>query len=201
MPMSVDLDMQGGTPCFAGTRVPVKALFDAIEGGSSLEKFLSKYPSVSDDQARRVLQQAEYLIETQAPCNATDPNEPIANDISRLEGALDEAGSILRRLDEDGNPVVDRKALARAADFLRRSTIKSRMSFRRTMQMPTIGPGPDGSVDLHWLTQDSETLVNIPADPASPVTFYGDDREGNSVKGSLVSDDNGGLVLWLTMKQ
>jgi uncharacterized protein (DUF433 family) len=35
----------GGTPCFAGTRVPVQILFDYLEDGAPLSEFLSRSPS------------------------------------------------------------------------------------------------------------------------------------------------------------
>jgi len=35
-----DPEIMSGTLCFAGTRVPVKNLFDYLEGSSSLEEFL-----------------------------------------------------------------------------------------------------------------------------------------------------------------
>ena len=35
----IDPDILGGTPCFAGTRVPVKILFDYLEGGDNLDAF------------------------------------------------------------------------------------------------------------------------------------------------------------------
>src|SRR5689334_10468356 len=44
-----------GEPCFAGTRVPVKALFDYVEGGESLEVFLSDFEGVTRAQAEAVL--------------------------------------------------------------------------------------------------------------------------------------------------
>jgi len=37
----------GGTPVFRGTRVPVKALIDYLEGGDTIEIFLQDFPSVS----------------------------------------------------------------------------------------------------------------------------------------------------------
>jgi uncharacterized protein (DUF433 family) len=64
--ISVDPDIQGGTPCFAGTRVPVKSLFDAIERGRSLDYFLEQFPSVTAEQAREVLRQADRLLEATA---------------------------------------------------------------------------------------------------------------------------------------
>ena len=44
-------DILGGTPVFKGTRVPVRALFDYLEAGRSLDKFLDDFPSVSKTQA------------------------------------------------------------------------------------------------------------------------------------------------------
>ncbi len=44
-----------GTPVFSGTRVPVKHLFDYLEGGKSLEEFLDQSPTVSREQAVAVL--------------------------------------------------------------------------------------------------------------------------------------------------
>ena len=39
-----DPDILGGTPVFVGTRVPVQALIDYIEGGHSLDEFLDAFP-------------------------------------------------------------------------------------------------------------------------------------------------------------
>ena len=47
----VDPDIMSGTPCFAGTRVPVRGLLDYLEAGDSLDKFLEQFPTVSRDQA------------------------------------------------------------------------------------------------------------------------------------------------------
>ncbi|MGI8668486.1 MAG: DUF433 domain-containing protein [Aridibacter sp.] len=48
-----------GTPVFAGTRVPIKNLFDYLEGGESLEDFLEGFPPVTRKQAVAVLEIAE----------------------------------------------------------------------------------------------------------------------------------------------
>jgi uncharacterized protein (DUF433 family) len=52
----------GGTPVFAGTRVPVKTLFDYLEAGDSLEIFLDEFPSVTRDQAIAALELAREVI-------------------------------------------------------------------------------------------------------------------------------------------
>ena len=41
----------GGEPVFQGTRVPLKILFEYLEGGETLDKFLEQYPSVSRELA------------------------------------------------------------------------------------------------------------------------------------------------------
>ena len=47
----VDPDRMSGEPCFKGTRVPVQALIDHIEGNSTLDNFLDGFPSVTREQA------------------------------------------------------------------------------------------------------------------------------------------------------
>ena len=46
----------GGTPVFAGTRVPVQTLFDYLEEGDSLDEFLDDFPAVSREHAIKVLE-------------------------------------------------------------------------------------------------------------------------------------------------
>jgi uncharacterized protein (DUF433 family) len=65
-PILIDPEIQGGTPCFAGTRVPVKSLFRALERGRSIEYFVEQFPTVSKDQVQSVLRQAEMLVEKNA---------------------------------------------------------------------------------------------------------------------------------------
>lgn len=53
-----DPQILGGTPCFAGTRVPVASLADYLARGYNLDYFLSQFPTVTRDQAQQVLQLA-----------------------------------------------------------------------------------------------------------------------------------------------
>jgi uncharacterized protein (DUF433 family) len=58
-----DPEKLGGTPVFMGTRVPVKNLFDYLETGETLEAFLDDFPSVTREQALRVLEVSrQYLL-------------------------------------------------------------------------------------------------------------------------------------------
>ena len=60
--ITVDPDIHSGTPVFAGTRVPVKTLFDHLEAGDSLEVFLDDFPSVSRELAIAVLEEARAAL-------------------------------------------------------------------------------------------------------------------------------------------
>lgn len=63
-----DPDILGGTPVFVGTRVPVQALIDFIEGGHSLEAFLDSFPTVSRELAVAALEQAKaHLVADARP--------------------------------------------------------------------------------------------------------------------------------------
>ena len=59
--ITVSKERLGGTPVFAGTRVPVKTLFDYIEGGDPLDEFLVDFPNVSKEHAVAVLEYAQGL--------------------------------------------------------------------------------------------------------------------------------------------
>jgi uncharacterized protein (DUF433 family) len=61
-PVKIDPEIMHGTPCFAGTRVPVKILFDYLADNRSLDFFLEQYPTVEKEQAIAVLDQAEKLV-------------------------------------------------------------------------------------------------------------------------------------------
>lgn len=55
-------DRLGGTPVFAGTRVPVQTLIDYLEGGNPLSEFLEDFPSVTREQAIGVLELAKEML-------------------------------------------------------------------------------------------------------------------------------------------
>jgi len=57
-----DPEILGGTPVFVGTRVPVDALIDFLEGGESIEDFLENYPGVSREQVFGFLEEASRAL-------------------------------------------------------------------------------------------------------------------------------------------
>lgn len=60
--INIDPEIMSGTPVFAGTRVPVKALFDYVGTGDSVSDFLEDFPSVERRQALEVLKFAGEII-------------------------------------------------------------------------------------------------------------------------------------------
>ena len=54
--------VQGGVPCFAGTRVPVVSLFDHLQRGYTVEQFLEDFPTVTRELADAVLELAKKDI-------------------------------------------------------------------------------------------------------------------------------------------
>lgn len=60
--IQIDPEIMSGAPCFQGTRVLIKNLFDYLEGQASLDDFLADFPSVSREAALSVLQEAKKRL-------------------------------------------------------------------------------------------------------------------------------------------
>lgn len=67
--IEINPDKVSGVPVFAGTRVPIKNLFDYLEGGDSLEDFLEGFPPVTREQAITVLELAEKSLLKEVSAN------------------------------------------------------------------------------------------------------------------------------------
>ncbi|MBP0614632.1 DUF433 domain-containing protein [Jiella mangrovi] len=53
--ISSDPDIMSGEVVFAGTRVPIEALFGNLAAGVSFEEFLDDFPTVTREQAEAAL--------------------------------------------------------------------------------------------------------------------------------------------------
>lgn len=60
--VKIDPEILGGTPCFSGTRVPVRILFEYIEGGDTIDTFLDQFPSVEREQAIQLLEDSQRAL-------------------------------------------------------------------------------------------------------------------------------------------
>lgn len=60
--ISASPEIMGGTPVFAGTRVPVQTLLDYLKAGESIDDFLDGFPTVSREQVIALLEEAEKRL-------------------------------------------------------------------------------------------------------------------------------------------
>jgi len=56
-----------GAWVFKGTRLPVQALFENLEGGATVDQFLEWFPGVTREQVLAVLKFAESSLAVAAP--------------------------------------------------------------------------------------------------------------------------------------
>jgi len=61
--VSVSSEIMGGTPVFAGTRVPIQTLLDYLKAGESIDDFLDGFPTVTRDQVIALIEESGYKIE------------------------------------------------------------------------------------------------------------------------------------------
>ena len=55
-------DIMGGTPVFAGSRVPVHALVEYLQAGDSIDDFLEGFPTLARAQVLAFLDTAERNV-------------------------------------------------------------------------------------------------------------------------------------------
>jgi uncharacterized protein (DUF433 family) len=60
--ISASLEVMGGTPVFAGTRVPIQTLLDYLKAGESIDDFLDGFPTVNREQVIALLEEAEKQL-------------------------------------------------------------------------------------------------------------------------------------------
>ncbi len=58
----INRERMSGTPCFAGTRVPIQGLFDHLEAGDSLDTFLADFPGVTRNQVVALLERSKTVL-------------------------------------------------------------------------------------------------------------------------------------------
>ena len=62
VPIHTNPEIMGGAPVFVGTRVPAQTLFDYLADGCSLDEFLDNFPTVSREQALKLLELASETV-------------------------------------------------------------------------------------------------------------------------------------------
>lgn len=65
--VNVNPNILGGTPVFAGTRVPVESVFDHLKHGYSIDEFLEQFPSVQREQIDTLLDECKAQTTQHVP--------------------------------------------------------------------------------------------------------------------------------------
>lgn len=125
---------------------------------------------------------------------------------TNIEEALASAKVCLLELQQDwdgeGSPGYSEETWDRMSKFLLEHSNQLAGANGVKTPIPKILPGPNGSIDLLWKSDDYELLLNIPADSQSLASFYGDDKGNLFIKGKLAPDKiNQGLLQWLISHQ
>lgn len=55
-------EIMGGTPVFAGTRVPIQTFFEYLKAGDSIDDFLDGFPTVTKEQIMTLLEEIRQQI-------------------------------------------------------------------------------------------------------------------------------------------
>jgi uncharacterized protein (DUF433 family) len=63
--ISIEPSVGHGKPVFRNTEITVQTLFEYLEDGKTLEKFLNDYPAVNKKDAFEVLQMAKLAVTTE----------------------------------------------------------------------------------------------------------------------------------------
>jgi uncharacterized protein (DUF433 family) len=63
--ITIEQKTMDGIPVIRETHVPVHVLFEYLEEGKPLERFLEDHPDVSKTNAQEVLQMAKYIVTTE----------------------------------------------------------------------------------------------------------------------------------------
>ena len=65
--VSIDPERLGGVPCFVGTRVPIKYLWEYLIKGKTLDEFLDDFEGVPRAEAITALQQSYDRLMAELP--------------------------------------------------------------------------------------------------------------------------------------
>lgn len=123
-------------------------------------------------------------------------------DISHIRDAIQQSRRMLEfgdDWDDEGSVGYTEAVWERSSAFLLNYIVDFLKGRSISIEAPSITPGPDGSFDIYWRLNGRKLLVNIPADENASATFYGDNRDGDVVKGSLnTATGKQWLLTWLT---
>jgi hypothetical protein len=127
-------------------------------------------------------------------------NTEVPESLWSVADAIDSSRWMLQ-LEEDwdgeGSPGYSEETWDRAVGFLLKNALALWEDFRITPDAPGVHNGPAGSIDIYWNTPNGRLLINIPPENTGDASFYGSDKEGHEIKGTLpIHSKNPWLLLW-----
>lgn len=161
--------------------------------------FRQPTPSTSKEKGKSPFRWAKEFFAPET--SSTEEDFEYRQDFSSLNQAILASYSLLLLEDDwdgEGSVGYTLETWRRAATFLLAEATAFWELTEQNIPIPGIQPGPDGSIDLHWLLGKTELLINVPADADEAISFYGDNSRGQKVKGSINANaSNQWLMMWL----
>lgn len=123
----------------------------------------------------------------------------ITEKLSPIQKAIQESRYILDlqdNWDDEGSVGYEFSTWERATQAIIRIARNAFDLFDVIIDAPEITHGPNGSIDALWDQKNYRLLVNFPNDINIPASFYGDDSEKESVKGTFGQSEGGCNLLF-----
>lgn len=129
----------------------------------------------------------------------------LPTDLSPISDAIENSKVIFNRPPDPSDDLAltcSQETWRRATKILTDHALSVWEKAKVVIRSPVISAGPDGSVDLYWTAAPYGLLLNVPADPTQPATYYGDDAtnpDSNRTSGKLDSTRliDPGVLMWL----
>ena len=167
-----------------------------VETFSDIRKTLSQgeQPRLRERKAKRTSQAARHRVLPFLPAELA----PILEVIQRSE-------TIVNRPQDPSDELgltCSHETWQRAIWILTAHALSVWQNARVVIRPPVISAGPDGSIDLYWTAAPYGLLLNVPAEPNLPATYYGDDAtapDSNRTSGKFDSSKpiDLGVLMWL----
>lgn len=139
--------------------------------------------------------------ESSLQLSPTIPGDRASDEFAHVREAIERSRGLLDLRDDwDGEGAAGYTIATwdRATEFILRAAQQALTRLGLRSPEPRLLPGPDGSIDVEWLSHDRRLYINVPPD-GHLLSFYGDDRGSNTIEGSTEYDKSSyWLLAWLT---
>ena len=120
-----------------------------------------------------------------------------------LQEEMEKSKELLKLKDDfdgEGSPHYDEETLKRTWEFLKLYEEKLQENNKK-LEVPDIGPGPHGTIDVYWNTNDFTLLINIPVDPSKRIAYSGHEKSSKIKGGIGISEYNSELAHFMRERQ